>query len=313
MTLLERLNRWKEAGAITPVQFGTLDSIVRKHRFSLYVELHALLYVGVLAIVAGVLWTVQAHFSDLGDIAILLVLTTILAGCVGYCLSRADPYSSAELASPTAAFDYILYLGCAIFGIELGYLESRFGLLGEAWDLHLLVSAAVFFTAAYRFDNRLVLSLALSTLAGWFGVKLTRFGLESDDLLRIYGIAYGVTVAGIAAGVHRLGIKKHFAETYFHVAALALFVSLLSGVGEDDTGLLYLAGVLLLGGIAVVSGIRYHRFAFVAYGVVFPYLGVSLKVLEQVDGEAGLAYGVVSASAMVVLMIYAARRFGRHE
>ncbi len=65
----------------------------------------------------------------------------------------------------------MLYLGSLTWSVELGYIESRFHLLSGQWDLYLLATAVLFFFLAYRFDNRFVLSLALSSLAGWFGRK----------------------------------------------------------------------------------------------------------------------------------------------
>ena len=312
MTTLERLARWKRDGAITDAQHDAIGALVRKDRFSVSLELNALLYLGVLSIAFGVLWTVQTHFAHLGDAAIVLGLTAIVGLCFWYCFSRALPYSSGEVESPTMAFDYVLYLACVVFAIELGYIETRFTLLGDAWDAYLLLAAVVFFGVAYRFDNRFVLSLALSTLAAWFGIKLPQMGLRSSDSLRISAITYGALVAAMGAALHRLAIKKHFIETHLHVAATAMFVALASGV-ESDMSLLYLAGLIALGTLSVAGGIRYRRFAFVAYGVAFPYLAISVKLIQRWDATAALGYGVVSGSAMVVLMVYVARRFGREE
>lgn len=61
----------------------------------------------------------------------------------------------------------VLYLGSLIWSVELAYLETRFHLLSGQWDLYLLATAGLFFFLAYRFDNRFVLSLGLSSLAGW--------------------------------------------------------------------------------------------------------------------------------------------------
>ena len=313
MTTLERLAQWKHDSVITDAQHDVLGALVRRDRFSVSLELNALLYLGVLSISAGVLWTVQAHFANLGDTAILVALTAIVGLCFWYCFSRALPYSADQVESPTMAFDYVLYLGCVVFAIELGYLETRFRLLGGAWDAYVLLSAAVFFGAAYRFDNRFVLSLALSTLAAWFGIKLTQLGVRSADSLRISALTYGALVAGMGAGLSRVGIKRHFLETHLHVAAAALFVALVSGVRSDEMGLLYLAGLIALGAVSVGGGIRYRQFAFVAYGVVYPYLGISFKLIERWSATAALGYGVVSGSVMVVLMVYVARRFGREE
>jgi hypothetical protein len=313
MTTLERLERWKLDGVITDAQHEALGALVRNDRFPVSLELNALLYLGVLAVAAGVAWTVQTHFVSIGDTAIIVSLTAIVGACFWYCFSRARPYSSAEVESPTLMFDYVLYLGCVVFAIELGFLETRFTLLGDAWDAYVLLSAVVFFAAAHRFDNRLVLSLALSTLAAWFGLKLNRLGIRSTDALRISALTYGALVAGMGAGLHRLAIKKHFLETHLHVAATAVFIALVSGVRSEELGLLYLGGLIILSAVCVGGGIRYHRFAFVAYGVVYAYVGISLKLTHQMSDTMTFGYGVVSGSAMLVLMVYFARRFGREE
>jgi hypothetical protein len=311
MTMVERLSRWKDEGVITHAQFDRLGAIVRKDRFSVALELNALLYLGVLSIAAGLLWTVRTHFIALGDTAIVAALTVLVAVCFGYCVAHAPPYSSREVESPTAVFDYVLYLGCLVFAIELAYLETRFTLLGDSWDAYILLSAIFFFAAAYRFDNRFVLSLALSTLGAWFGFKLTKLGFRSAESLRVSALAYGALVAGMAAGLRRLDIKPHFVETHLHIAATAAFVALASGTWQGDSNLVYLAGLLALAAVSIAYGIRHRQFAFVAYGAVYPYVGISLRLTRHWGDMATLGYGVVSASAMAVLMVIVARRFGR--
>ena len=205
----------------------------------------------------------------------------------------------------------MLYLGCLVFAIELAYLETRFTLLGDSWDAYILLSAFVFFASAYRFDNRFVLSLALSTLGAWFGFKLTKFGFRSAESLRVSALVYGALVAGMAAGLRRLGIKPHFVETHLHIAATAAFVALASGTWQGDSSLVYLAGLLALAAVSIAYGIQHRQFAFVAYGAVYPYVGLSLRLTRHWGDMATLGYGVVSASAMAVLMVIVARRFGR--
>ena len=311
MTMVERLSRWKDEGVIAPAQFERLGAIVRKDRFSVSLELNALLYLGVLSIAAGLLWTVRTHFIDLGDTAVVLALTVIVALCSWYCFSRARPYSTGEVESPTAIFDYVLYLGCLVFAIELAFVEMRFALLKDAWDTYVLVSAAVFFAAAYRFDNRFVLSLALSTLAAWFGIKLTQFGFGSAGSLRVSALVYGGLVAGMGALLRRLDIKRHFVDTHLHVAATAAFVAMTSGVSSGEGELWYTAGLLILAGVSVAYGVRHRQFAFVAYGALYPYAGLSLKLIDGMSPTGVMAYGLLSGSAMVLAIVSIARRFGR--
>lgn len=312
MTILEYLENWKATGAITPDQHERIAAIARKDRFSVFVELNALLYLGVLSLVAGIGWTIETYFKNLGDAVILLGLSGLFVASFHYCFSRALPYSSSQVESPNLIVDYALYLACLVFAAELGYIESRFHILRTNSDFYLLLSAALYFLAAYRFDNRLVLSLGLSTLAGWFGLKASRFDLYSNDNLRTAGMVYSVIIAAGGTWLSRRGIKKHFLETYWHIAANVLFMAVLSGVFNG--GFSYL---LLLLGLAVASagtGVRLRRFAFVAYGTIYGYIGISWRVLHDMrEFNAVLAYLIVSSCFVIAAMILIARRFGREE
>ncbi len=314
MTILGRLDRWKAAGAITELQYNTIAPLVRKDRFSVFIELNALLYLGVLSFVGGLAWVAQSYFATLGDAVILSALTLVLGVSFYYCFSKAPPYSSGEVESPNLAFDYVLYLGCLVFGIELGYLETRFHLLEDYWDFYLLFSSVLFFVLAYRFDNRFVLSLGLSSLAGWFGLRISRIGFIYGVSLRPYAIAYGFLVAGAGAWFHTRSIKRHFTETYFHLAANVLFVSLVSGVIDGRRTEVYLLGLLALAAVSIIEGVRFRRFAFVVYGTIYSYVGISAEVLHELrEFTPVLMYFVISGSLVVLAMVLLARRFGREE
>src|SRR5438445_806708 len=132
VTTLDRLQQWRRSGIITDAQLAALGALVRKEWFSVFFELNALLYIGVLSLVAGLAWTLQTHFKGLGDVFILLTLSSFLAGSLYYCFSRATPYSNAEAESPNFVFDYVLYLACLVLSVELGYVEFRFEWLRDA-------------------------------------------------------------------------------------------------------------------------------------------------------------------------------------
>jgi hypothetical protein len=81
MTILARLKRWKEQGAISAEQHAHLAGFCRGEPFSIFLELNVVLYAGVVAFVAGLGWTVTTWTQQLGDIVVLTVLSTLLAAC----------------------------------------------------------------------------------------------------------------------------------------------------------------------------------------------------------------------------------------
>jgi hypothetical protein len=216
MTTVERLENWKHAGIISDAQHATLSALVRKERFSLFLELNALLYLGVLSLTGGLAWTFSTHFEKLGDVFILTLISALLAGSLYYCWSKAPAYSNQEVESPNFIFDYVLYLACLLLSVELGYIEFRFEWLRDAWNNYLLFSSVVFFVLAYRFDNRFVLSLALSSLAGWFGLKVSKYGFISSEPLRLSALVYAFLIAVVGTFMYRQQIKKHFLGRTFH-------------------------------------------------------------------------------------------------
>ncbi len=313
MTTIDRLDRWKASGAISADQHVLLRSLVRQDRFSLFVEINALLYIGVLSAVGGLAWTARDYVRNLGDSVILSVLGLLIALAFYYCFSRGLPYHNDEVESPSMILDYVLYFGCLVLSVTLAFIETRFAIF-QGWSTHLLIASVAFGLLAYRFDNRLVLSLAISTLAGYLGLKIDAFDLADTDTLRLTALAFGTALAGLGLWLHRQGIKPHFLDTYVHIGANVIMLATASGVLEPGSGWGYLAALLSLSAAAIYLGVRFNRFAFVAYGTLYGYAGVSARLLASIGGPiVALWYFLITGLMIVIGLVVLARRFGRDE
>lgn len=312
MTISGRLEQWKERGVISPEQHTLLAGLSRGEPFSVFLELNILLYAGILAFVGGLGWTVTTWSQALGDIVILTVLTLMFTACFWYCFARGPAWSREETASPSLVFDYVLYLGCLVWSVELAYIETRFHVASGQWDNYLLATAGLFFFLAYRFDNRFVLSLALSSLAGWFGLTISRWPSRQDDVYRGYAILYSVLVGGSGALLRRLEVKAHFFGTFLNIAANVFFWAVLSGVFEWEASGGWFLALLAACGASLAWGLKKREFVFVAYAAVYGYVGVS-SILIRGMHDAGpiFFYFVMTGVTMLALLIRLALRFGR--
>jgi len=311
MTTIERLDGWKASGVINEEQHALLSSYVRHERFSIFVELSALLYLGVLSIIAGLTWTFRDYIDRLGDVAILSILLILMTVAFGYCFIKTRPYSNDEVESPTFAFDYVLYFACLVFSSTLAFIQTRFTVF-HGWDAHLLIASLVFGAIAYRFDNRFVLSLALSTLAGYLGLRFDLFDGLEDDQLRIMAMLYGAFLLGIGWLLHRSRIKRHFFDVFLQLGANAILLA--NAHGTIDGSNLYLLVLLLLSGASIALGLRYRRFAFVLYGTLYGYFGLTVRVLDLARSATfGLLWLVVTGTVVLLTLVVVARRFGRDE
>ena len=315
MTILTRLEQWKERGTISAAQHARLVGRVREEPFSLFLELNTLLYLGILAFTLGLGWTVSTWSEQLGEVVVLVVLTTLFAGCLWYCFSRAPAWSPAETPSPNLAFDYVLYLGSLVWSVELGYLEHRHELLSAQSDLYLLATAGLFFLLTYRFDNRFVLSLALTSLAAWCGLSLSRWPGQQTEEYRLYAILYSLLIATAGVALQRRGLKPHFCNTYLNVAANVLLWAVLSGVFKDQNYWAWSLALLGACGLSFAWGLSRRAFPFVAYAILYGYVGFSATILREAsmqDTEL-LFYFLLTGTAVLVLLVFLARRFGRED
>jgi hypothetical protein len=312
MTILTRLEQWKEDGTISPEQHALLARLSRGEPLSLFLELNFLLYAGILAFVAGLGWTVSTWSQQLGDVLVLTILSAVLAACFWYCFSRAPAWSPSETSSPSLIFDYVLYLGSLTWSLELAYIENQFHLLSGQWDLYLLATAGLFFFLAYRFDNRFVLSLALSSLAGWFGLTISHWPSHQDAPYRQYAILYSLIVGAGGAIIQRRGLKPHFFVAYLNIAANVLFWALLSGVFNRQGYMVWFLALVAACGASLIWGLPRRQFSFVAYAAVYGYVGVSSILVRDIhDDTALLSYFVITGVAMLVMLVQIARGFGR--
>lgn len=277
---------------------------------SLYWEIRAFFYVGVLSLIWGVGAVVRTYASNIGIAALITVLTLSFLASLIFCFMKTAPFSKELVPSPTIAFDYVLYLGCALFSIDLGLLETNYHLLKNQWDIYLLGSSLLFLFLAYRFDNRLVLSLALTSLAGWFGLKLNQFNFNQTQITLWAGLTYGWLTTTTGLILFKKNFKKHFLDVYLNLGLTILFVTLIAGSFVSEMKEIYFLGLMGLCAITAALAVNKRRFLYLIYAIIYGYIGVSIKLIPQLHGsEAIFLYLIVSSLGVVGLIFFLSRTF----
>lgn len=310
--LLRKMFYEKRLGA---EQFRILRDIHANRIFSVHRELRFFLYIGILMTIAGAGLTIKQYFANLGAIAVIAALTFCFAAAFIYSFLRGGAYFPAKVNSPNIAFDYILFCGCAFFSMDIAYVETQFRLLGDAWNNYLLFSAALFLFLAYRFDNRLVLSLALSTIAAWFGFTLSGHRFSFAEYYREYAIAYGLIVLLPGCLLYRLDIKKHFLDVYLNFAVHFLAIALIAGVAQYNIFSLYFPGLLLACTALAFYSARVRQFLYMVYAVIYGYIGISIVLTYQIKYEPFFlfTYFIITSLAVISLIFVLSRKFKEAE
>lgn len=295
-------------------QLRALQDIHSKKLFSVHRELRFFLYIGILLIITGAGLTIKQYFANIGDIAIISALTLCFMAAFVYCFIKGNTFSTDEVASPNIAFDYILFFGCAFFSMDIAYIETQFHPLGDSWQNYLLISSGLFMLLAYRFDNRLVLSLALSTLATWFGFTLSEYHLAFEKYYREYAIMYGITVLLLGGLLYRLDIKKHFFDIYLNFAVHFLCIALLSGVVQYKIFSLYFPTLVLACTALVFYSVKVRKFLYMLYAVIYGFIGISIVIMDHIHGTFFFfTYFIITSLVVIGLIFMISRKFKENE
>lgn len=301
-----------ESGILPPESAPRLLRVARGELLSVHAELRALLYAGVLLIMGGVGLLVQQNLDRIGPVAIALALGLAAAGALAWVARVARPFSWGEMPSPNLSFDYVLLLGVLLAAADLAYVEVKLSPLGAHWPWHLLIVALFAGLAAFRFDSRVVFSLALSTFAAWRGLSVERFGSalwQSGDALRWNAVGCGALFAVLGLALARTHRKAHFEPAAVHLGWLLVLGGLAAGMVESGGEGLGWAAALLLAGAGLAAGAyRSRRFPLFAFGVVAAYAALSRLVMDVLDLEVLGCFWFSGTSVLVVAGLLVAQR-----
>jgi len=307
--------RLKRDGILGSEQAALFETVARRRLVSVRFEIRALLYAGVLLLTSGIGLLVTAHRQDVGPWAIGAGIGVAAVACLIWVVRKAAHFSWGEVPSPNVAFDYVLLLGLLLFASDLGYLEVELGLLGPRWPHHLLIVAAVYFAAAYRWDSRTVLGLALTTLAAWRGISMSLLSGSvwrgDAEGLRANALVLGALYVAAAALSVSLKRKAHFEEIYANGGLLLVLGALVSGVvGSRMNWMTWLVTLLVVAGLVVWISYRQGRSLYFAQGVVAAYIGLLRLIFESFsDHPSGVPFLLAALLGTGVLaLVFAAHR-----
>jgi hypothetical protein len=312
------IGRLRADDVLSAGQAALFDRVARRGVVSIRFEIRVLLYAGVLLLTSGVGVLLAEHHQEIGPLAIAAGIALAAAACLLWVERRGAPFSWGEAPSPTVVFDYLLLLGLLLFAADLAYVEAQFTVLGPRWPHHLLIVGVVYLLAAYRWDSRTALGLALATLAAWRGLSISLVpgalapGVAGD--LRASAIGLGTLYVGAAVLSAQLARKAHFEEVFANAGLLLLLGALLSGVLDDRLawGAWLVALLAAAGGVMAVA-FRLGRSLYFAAGLVATYIALVRLLFElyrhgRHADSVPLLLAALLGAAMLGLIFWANRR-----
>jgi hypothetical protein len=300
-----------DQGIILPTQAQHIQKLESDKPFSVYKELRSLLYVGILLSLSGISLLIYQYLDQIGHSIILTALTFCMVGCFYFAFYKKNANRNLPTTTAQTIEDYILLLGCSLFLIIEGYLQFQYQIFGNRYGLATLLPTLLFFTSAYYFDHKGVLTMAIMGLASWLGLTIAPGKILNNDFndpsIAFTGSCFGILLIAFGLLSERWKLKPHFVFTYLLTGSFVALTCITIAIFEEHFPYGYILSSFLL--CLFLALLAFHRgdFIFILMGTLSAYIVVSYLVLEGVFKQPSttiyLIYFIISSVAVLLFLI----------
>lgn len=276
----------------------------RREVFSLHPEIRFLAWAGASLIAAAAGVFIANNRERIGPVIIAILIGIAAAACYGFAWWRRDRESLIN--------DYVLLLGALLLSADVGFIESQFHLFEQSWTRHFLILALIHGITAYKFDSRMVLTLSITALAAWFGVRTTADIIPdaSATASHLFMAAGAVLIWTLLD--RRFRASRTFDRTFEHFIANLALIGAMTLVFDNEYRMAGVVLALVVAGIVIAWGVRIDHEPFVLYAILYGVVAVDALIIDVLEDDAlQILFVMFSVIAALVLLFVAHARFRR--
>ncbi|WP_166925269.1 DUF2157 domain-containing protein [Flavobacterium poyangense] len=282
-----------EKNFITEEQYNQIKKYRSLGIFSLHAELRMFLYLSVLLFTSGIGILIYKNIDTIGHIAILTLLLIGIGVCFYFCFKNSKGFQKTETTFENPVLEYLVLAANILTCIFIGYLQFQYKPFGTHYGLATLVPTIVSFCCAYYFDNRSVLTIAITGLAAYVGFSVTPQDLLMSNFYALQGLSYSAIVLGgllILWTIYssRIQLKIHFNLVYLTFALHMISIALISNL-LDTFDWIWTIFVLILAGSSYYFYKISHELKAISlfvFMIIYAYIGINIvlfRFFEYID------------------------------
>jgi hypothetical protein len=184
-------------------------------------------------------------------------------------------------------FDYLILAAILLTCIFIGYLQFQYTAFGTHYGLATLIPTAIGFFCAYYFDNKSILSIAITGLAAYIGLSINPQSILStnfynEDSLKFSAMGLGVALVLWSIYSTKIELKKHFTLVFLtfslHLISLVCISNLFDPYWE-------IFAVLLAGSSTYFYKTSYQikSVSIYVFTVLYVYMGINVLLFKVID------------------------------
>lgn len=272
-----------EKNLLTKEQFDRIQGYRNLDLFSLHAELKLFLYASVLMFTSGIGILIYQNIDSIGHIAILGLLLTITVACFYFCFKNSAGFQKMQTQFQNPIFDYLILAAVLLSCIFVGYLQFQYTVFGTHYGLATIVPTTIAFFCAYYFDNKSVLSIAITGLAAYIGLSVSPQSLVHNDFYQTTTLSYSAILLGVllvAWTVYssKTNLKKHFGLVFLTFALHIMSIACINNLFENYWGLF----ALILATSSFFFYFTSYEFKSVTlfvFTIIYAYIGLNIVLV----------------------------------
>ncbi len=257
--------------------------------FSLNAELKFFLYLSVLLFTSGIGVLIYKNIDSIGHIAILSLLLIVIAISFYYCFKNAKGFQKIETTFDHPVLEYLVLAANILTCIFIGYLQFQYKPFGEHYGVATLVPTIVSFFCAYYFDNKSVLTIAVTGLAAYVGLSVTPQDLvRNNDFYSSESLSYSAVMLGVLLILwtfysNRISLKTHFSLIFLTFALHIISIAAISNLLHHNSFIWIIFTFVLASSTFYFYKISYQYKAMSLYVfmIVYAYIGANIFSVQN--------------------------------
>jgi hypothetical protein len=279
-----------EKNLISAEQFTQIQTYRSLNIFSLHNELRFLLYLSVLLFTGGIGILIYQNIDTIGHIAILSLLFIVTVISFYFCFKNAAGFKKEEVLFPNPLYDYLVLTAVILSCTFIGYLQFQYKPFGTDYGLATLIPTLISFICAYYFDNKSVLTIAITGLAAYIGLSVTPQDLVNSEFYADESLSYSAILLGVLLILwtiysSRIKLKTHFKTIYLTFALHIISIAAINNLMEDYW---FFFTIILAGSSFYFYKISYElrSTSLYVFMIIYAYIGINIvlfKIFEHID------------------------------
>ena len=224
---------------LTESQYIQIKAYRKLGIFSLHNELKLFLYLAVLSFTTGtgilIYQNIDIRINTVDEFVDGYMGLVVTLVCYYFSFKNSTGFRREETKFENPIYDYLILAAILLTCIFIGYLQFQYTSFGTHYGLATLIPSGIALFCAYYFDNKSILSIAITGLAAYIGLTVSPQALLNNDLYNSNTLSYSAIGLGFvlilwAMYSNKIALKKHFTLVYLTFGLHLISISCLNNL-----------------------------------------------------------------------------------